>query len=328
MADSRHARLLILGSGPAGYTAAIYGARAALDPLLLTGLQQGGQLSITTEVENWPGDRSVLGPALMERMGGHARHAGAEIAHDTVVAVDLSQRPFVLTGDSGLYYTADALVIATGASARWLGLPGEAVYRGRGVSACATCDGAFFRDQVIAVVGGGNSAVEEALFLTNFARKVYLVHRRETLRADRTNQQRLFVHPRVEIVWNSEVVEVLGDGEGVSAIAVRDTRSAAVSQLAITGLFVAIGHDPATALFQGQLAMDEDGYILVTPGSTATDIPGVFAAGDVQDRKFRQAITSAGTGCMAALEAEHFLSSQAHEPDLAAAKSNPLPFLS
>lgn len=305
--DVRHSKVLIIGSGPAGYTAAVYAARAALAPRLIEGPQPGGQLTITTEVENWPGDESVLGPDLMVRMGEQVHKAGVDVASDVIVEVDLTRAPFLAVGDSGTHYTGDALIVATGASARWLGLASESVYRGRGVSACATCDGFFYRDRVCAVVGGGNTAVEEALYLTNFAQKVYLIHRRDTLRADRTNQARLFANPKIEMIWNAEVVEVLGDGGGVTGLALRDTQSGAMSQLAVHGLFVAIGHDPATALFKGQLHMDGEGYILVTPGSTATSVPGVFAAGDVQDKLFRQAVTSAGMGCMAALEAERYL---------------------
>lgn len=305
--ETRHAKVLIIGSGPAGYTAAIYAARSALSPLLIEGLQPGGQLTITTDVENWPGDTSVQGPELMLRMGDHARHVGAEVLSDYIVEVDLSQRPFTALGEMGTRYTADSLVIATGANARWLGLDSETRYRGQGVSACATCDGFFFRKRVVAVVGGGNTAVEEALHLANFASEVYLIHRRDSLRADKTNQARLFAHPKVKPIWNAEVVDVQGDGTKVTGIALSDTVTGARTTLALDGLFVAIGHDPATRLFQGQLAMDAEGYILVTPGSTATSVPGVFAAGDVQDRHFRQAVVSAGMGCMAALEAERYL---------------------
>lgn len=304
---TRHSKVLIIGSGPAGYTATIYAARAALDPVLITGLQPGGQLMITTDVENWPGDLSVTGPDLMARMAAQVAHVGAVAEPDTIIGVDLTTMPFVAIGDTGTRYTADTVIVATGASARWLGLESELRYRGAGVSACATCDGFFFRGRTVAVVGGGNTAVEEALYLTNFAEKVFLIHRRGELRADRTNQARLHANPKVETIWYSEVAEVLGDGRAVTGLVLRDTRSGAESEVAIAGLFVAIGHDPATGLFTGQLAMDDDGYILVTPGSTATSVPGVFAAGDVQDKKFRQAITSAGMGCMAALEAERYL---------------------
>ncbi|WP_322963919.1 thioredoxin-disulfide reductase [Sphingomonas fuzhouensis] len=303
----RSGKVLIIGSGPAGYTAAVYAARAALAPILIEGPQPGGQLTITTEVENWPGDESVLGPDLMARMGEQVRKAGVEVVSDLIVQVDLTARPFLAIGDDGTHYCADTIVVATGASARWLGLDSETEYRGRGVSACATCDGFFYRGRTCAVVGGGNTAVEEALYLTNFAEKVYLIHRRDRLRADRTNQARLHANPKIEMIWNAEVAEVLGDASGVTGVALRDTQGGTMSQLAVHGLFVAIGHDPATSLFKGQLRMDDEGYILVTPGSTATSVPGVFAAGDVQDKLFRQAVTSAGMGCMAALEAERFL---------------------
>lgn len=303
----RHSKLLIIGSGPAGYTAAIYASRSALEPVLIEGLQPGGQLTITTEVENWPGDTSVQGPALMTRMGDHARHLGTEIINDYIVEVDLSRRPFVAVGDGGARYTADALVIATGANARWLGLDTERLYRGKGVSACATCDGFFFRKRVVAVVGGGNTAVEDALHLANFASEVYLIHRRDSLRADKTNQTRLLANEKIKTIWNAEVAEVLGDGKKVTGLRLNHRVSGESSTLALDGLFVAIGHDPATQLFKGQLAMDEDGYLLVKPGSTATSVAGVFAAGDVQDKHFRQAVVSAGMGCMAALEAERFL---------------------
>lgn len=310
MSQERHDRVLIIGSGPAGYTAAIYAARAALAPLLVAGMQPGGQLTITAEVENWPGDTSVKGPALMERMGEHAAALGTEIVQDLIVEVNLSQRPFLAMGDGGTRYRCDAMVIATGASARWLGLESENRYRGRGVSACATCDGFFYRGKAVAVVGGGNTAVEEALYLTHFAQKVHLIHRRDALRADKTNQARLAANPKIELIWNSQVAQVLGDERGVTGLVLRDVRSGKLSRYALEGLFVAIGHDPATELFKGQLEMDENGYIRVAPGSTATSVPGVFAAGDVQDKVFRQAITSAGMGCMAALEAERYLAVQ------------------
>ena len=309
MTASRHARVLIIGSGPAGYTAAVYAARAALDPVLVQGLQPGGQLTITTDVENWPGDTSVMGPDLMQRMAAQAEHVGASIVSDIIAEVDLSHRPFVAIGDSGTRYTADTLVIATGAQARWLGIPSETRLRGFGVSACATCDGFFFRGKTVAVVGGGNTAVEEALFLTNFASKVYLVHRRDELRADKTNQARLFANPKVEMVWNAEVSEVLGQGPapGVTGVLLSNGRA-----LEVDGLFIAIGHVPATELFKGQLAMDEEGYLITRPDSTATSVAGVFAAGDVKDKVYRQAVTAAGMGCMAALEAERFLAHHVH----------------
>ena len=310
VADVRAVKVLVIGSGPAGYTAAIYAARAALAPVLVEGLQPGGQLTITTEVENWPGDVSVQGPDLMLRMAEQARHVGAEIISDMVASVDLSKRPFAVICESGARFLADTLIICTGASARWLGLENETRLRGFGVSACATCDGFFFRNKVVAVVGGGNTAVEEALFLTNFASKVHLVHRRGDLRADKTNQARLLGNPKVETHWHAEVADVKGDG-GVEAVVLRDTRDGSVRDLSVDGLFVAIGHVPATGLFKGQLAMDEDGYIIKAPDSTATSVKGVFAAGDVTDKQYRQAVTAAGMGCMAALEAERFL---AHPP--------------
>lgn len=306
----RHSKVLIIGSGPAGYTAAIYASRSALGPVLIEGPQPGGQLTITTDVENWPGDTSVQGPDLMSRMRDHARHMGAEIISDSVVEVDLSKRPFEATGDMGHRYTADSLIIATGANARWLGLSSETRFRGQGVSACATCDGYFFRNRICAVVGGGNTAVEDALHLASFASEVYLIHRRDTLRADKTNQARLFANPKIKTIWNAEVAEVLGSGGRVTGVQLHRPVTGERSILPVEGLFVAIGHDPATSLFKDQLAMDQEGYILVTPGSTATSVPGVFAAGDVQDKHFRQAVVSAGMGCMAALEAEHYLIDQ------------------
>jgi thioredoxin reductase (NADPH) len=304
--DVRAVKVLVIGSGPAGYTAAIYAARAALDPVLIEGLQPGGQLTITTEVENWPGDTTVQGPDLMVRMADQARHVGAELIGDMVASVDLSKRPFAVECESGARFLAETLIIATGASARWLGLDNETRLRGFGVSACATCDGFFFRGKTVAVVGGGNTAVEEALFLTNFASRVHLVHRRGELRADKTNQARLFANPKVEMHWYGEVADVIGDS-GVDAVRLRDTRDGTQRDLAVDGLFVAIGHVPATTLFVGQLAMDDEGYIIKAPDSTATSVKGVFAAGDVTDKVFRQAVTAAGMGCMAALEAERFL---------------------
>ena len=305
-----HSKTIILGSGPAGCTAAIYAARAMLEPVLIGGLQPGGQLTITTEVENYPGfAEAIQGPWLMDQMRAQAEHVGTKMIDDIIASVDLSSRPFKLKGDSGADYTADTLIIATGASANWLGLPSEAQYQGFGVSACATCDGFFFRGKEVAVVGGGNTAVEEALFLSNFASKVTLIHRRHELRADKTNQSRLHAHPKIDVVYNSEVTEVLGSDNprGVTGLVLRDTQSGAASQIAVDGLFVAIGHSPATQLFIGQLDMDESGYIKTLPDSTKTSIPGVFAAGDVKDKIFRQAVTAAGMGCMAALEAERFL---------------------
>ncbi len=320
MPQPRHARVLIIGSGPAGYTAAIYAARAALDPVLIEGLQPGGQLTITTEVENWPGDVTVQGPNLMIRMAEQARHVGAELVGDIVTSIDVSHRPFAITTDSGQAWTADTVIVCTGAQARWLGLPSETRLRGFGVSACATCDGFFFRGKTVAVVGGGNTAVEEALFLTNFAREVHLVHRRGELRADKTNQARLAANPKIVMHWHAEVADVLGssDPATVTGVTLRDTRSGALSDLAVDGLFVAIGHVPATQLFEGKLAMDSEGYLLTAPDSTATSVPGIFAAGDVKDKIYRQAVTAAGMGCMAALEAERFLAHAAHEMAVAA----------
>jgi thioredoxin reductase (NADPH) len=319
MGETKQVRVAVIGSGPAGYTAGVYAARAALNPVIIRGLQPGGQLTITTDVENWPGESVIMGPDLMEKMAAQAKHVGAEIVDDIVTDVDFSRRPFRLTLDSGTIYLADTVVIATGAQARWLGLESEGRFRGFGVSACATCDGFFYRGKTVAVVGGGNTAVEEALFLTNFAQKVYLIHRRDELRADKTNQARLLANPKVEAVWNAEIAEVIGasDPLGVTGIKLRGTNGAADRALDVDGLFIAIGHDPATALFKGKLNMDGEGYILTAPDSTATSVPGVFAAGDVKDKVFRQAVTAAGMGCMAALEAERFLAH--HEAGLAEA---------
>lgn len=310
---SKHSRLIILGSGPAGYSAAVYAARANRAPLLISGMAPGGQLMTTTDVDNWPGDvEGLQGPALMERMRRHAERFATEIVSDHLVAVDLATRPFSLTGEAGRY-SCDALIIATGASARYLGLPSEERFRGRGVSACATCDGFFFRDQRVAVVGGGNTAVEEALYLAHIARHVTLVHRRDKLRAERILQDRLFREVqagKMSVVWNHTVDEVLGNEQGVSAVRLRALPAGAPQTLEVTGLFVAIGHTPNTALFEGQLAM-RGGYITVKGGldgdATATSVPGVFAAGDVADHVYRQAVTSAGSGCMAALDADRYL---------------------
>ncbi|HEY4266195.1 MAG TPA: thioredoxin-disulfide reductase [Micropepsaceae bacterium] len=310
MSDSVHAKVLILGSGPAGCTAAIYAARAMLEPTMVAGLQPGGQLTITTEVENYPGFKDAIqGPWLMEQMQAQAEHVGTRVEYDLISSADLARRPFILTGDTGRRYSTDALIIATGAQAKWLGLPSEERFKGFGVSACATCDGFFFKGKKVVVVGGGNTAVEEALFLTNFATEVTLIHRRDTLRADKTNQMRFEQNPKTRIVWDSMVEDVIGSGEPrtVSAVRVRNLKTGASDTLAADGLFVAIGHVPATEIFRGQLDMDEEGYIRTAHDSTKTSIPGVFAAGDVKDKIFRQAVTAAGMGCMAALEAERFL---------------------
>jgi thioredoxin reductase (NADPH) len=308
-----HSKVLIIGAGPAGYTAAIYAARANLKPMLVQGMQPGGQLTITTDVENYPGFADVIqGPWLMEQMAKQAEHVGTRLVFDTIVTCELGSRPFRAVGDSGDVYTADALIIATGAQARWLGLDSEKKFQGFGVSACATCDGFFFRGKEVAIVGGGNTAVEEALYLTNHATRVTLIHRRDRLRAEKILQDRLFQHPKIQVMWNSVVEEVMGTKEplGVTGVKVGDLKSGRTSVLPVHGLFVAIGHDPATALFKGKLDMDEGGYIQTRPDSTATQIAGVFAAGDVKDKVFRQAVTAAGMGCMAALEAEKFLAAQ------------------
>jgi thioredoxin reductase (NADPH) len=308
---SKHAKLIVLGSGPAGYTAAIYAARAMLKPVVIQGGQPGGQMTITTDVENYPGFADVIqGPWLMEQMQAQAAHVGTEIVMDHIVKVDLARRPFRLEGDSGDVYTCDALIIATGAQARWLGLPSEETFKGHGVSACATCDGFFFKGKQVAVIGGGNTAVEEALFLTNFASKVTLVHRRNSFRAERIMQDRLFKNPKIEVVWDSVLAEVNGSDnpKKVTGVALKNVKTGKVSQLPVDGVFVAIGHVPATDLFKGQLEMKDTGYLVTAPDSTHTSIPGVFAAGDVKDEIFRQAVTAAGMGCMAALEAERYLS--------------------
>ena len=314
MAEPRHAKLAIIGSGSAGYTAAIYAARAMLEPLLISGMQPGGQLTITTDVENYPGFADVIqGPWLMEQMRAQAEHVGTAFADDLIVEADLSARPFTMKGDSGTIYTADAVVIATGASAKWLGLESEQKFQGFGVSACATCDGFFYRDKEVFVVGGGNTAVEEALFLTNFARKVTLVHRRDSLRAEKIMQDRLFNNPKVEVIWNSVLEEVTGDEKpfkAVTGVKLKNVETGEISEHAADGVFIAIGHAPATELFKDQLETKTGDYLVTAPDSTATSIPGVFAAGDVTDDKYRQAVTAAGMGCMAALEAERFLAEQ------------------
>ena len=310
MSNSTHSRLIILGSGPAGYTAAVYAARANLNPTLITGLEVGGQLTTTTDVDNWPGDHDgVQGPELMQRMQKHAERFETTIVYDTINEADLRHRPFRLKGDNG-EYTCDALIIATGASAKYLGLPSEEAYKGRGVSACATCDGFFYRNQTVAVVGGGNTAAEEALYLSNLCEKVYLVHRRDELRAEKILQDRLFARENIEPVWHHTLAEVLGDEQGVTGARLESTQGGPERQLDVTGVFIAIGHQPNTQIFEGQLDMN-GGYIVTTSGlegnATATSVPGVFAAGDVADHVYRQAITSAGFGCMAALDAEKYL---------------------
>jgi thioredoxin reductase (NADPH) len=308
-------KVLILGSGPAGCTAAIYAARANLEPILVAGLQPGGQLTITTDVENFPGfAEAVQGPWLMEQMQAQAEHVGAQFLYDTIVDIDLTRRPFVAKGDSGDEYVGDTLVICTGATARWLGIESEKKFQGFGVSACATCDGFFFRNKEVVVVGGGNSAVEEAIYLAGIAAKVTLVHRRDSLRAEKIAQERLFANPKVNVVWDSVVDEILGadNPPGVTAVRLKNVKTGQTSDLATDGVFVAIGHSPNTELFKGVVTIDDEGYIVTTPGSTATNVPGIFAAGDVQDKIFRQAVTAAGTGCMAALEAERFLAAHGH----------------
>ena len=316
VAETHRTRLLILGAGPAGYTAAIYAARAGLEPILVAGLQPGGQLTITTDVENYPGfAAAVQGPWLMDQMRAQAEHVGTRIIGDVITSVDLASRPIRAEGDSGDVYECSAMVIATGAQARWLGIPGEKELSGFGVSACATCDGFFFRGKEVAVIGGGNSAVEEALYLAGLASKVTLIHRRDSLRAERIMQERLFNHPKVSIIWNTVVEEALATEDrfpALRALKLRDMEGGGHYELPVHGMFVAIGHDPATALFRGQLETDADGYVVTEPGSARTSIPGVFAAGDVQDRIYRQAVTAAGSGCMAALDAEKWL---AHIPN-------------
>ena len=310
MADQHHAKVLILGSGPAGYTAAVYTARASLEPLLVKGIQPGGQMTITTEVENYPGFADAIqGPWLMEQMGAQAAKVGTTMKDDIIVSIDFDQRPFVLTGDSGTIYTADSLIISTGASARWLGLPTEQKYLGFGVSACATCDGFFFRNLPVLVVGGGNTAVEEAIYLTNHASKVTLVHRRGEFRAEKIMQDRLFNNEKIEVIWDSVLEEVIGKDEppSVTGAKIKNVKTGEIQEVSVEGVFIAIGHDPNTSIFKGKLDMDDEGYLITAPDSTATNIPGVFAAGDVQDKIYRQAVTAAGTGCMAALEAEHYL---------------------
>jgi len=313
----RHVRLLIIGSGPAGYTAAVYASRALLEPVLIQGLQPGGQLTITTEVENWPGIAMTQGPELMEQMEAHARAVGTEIVADMVSTLDLSQRPFRATCDSGTLWLADAVILATGAQAKWLGIPSEQAFQGQGVSACATCDGFFYRGRDVIVVGGGNTAVEEALYLANLASKVTLVHRRDQLRAEAILQRRLLNHPKIEVVWNHVVDEILGTAtEGVTGVRLAHAKTGETREISAAGVFIAIGHAPASSLVADQLETKAGGYVVTAPDSTATSVPGVFAAGDITDDVYRQAVTSAGMGCMAALEAEKYLAeladAQAH----------------
>ncbi len=320
MSRPTHAHVLVLGSGPAGYTAAIYAARAMLQPIVLQGIQPGGQMTITTDVENYPGFAKVIqGPGLMEEMRGQAEHVGTRIVMDQVTKVDLKAKPIRLECDSGDVYTCDALIICTGAQARWLGLPSEEAFKGHGVSACATCDGFFYKGRDVVLVGGGNTAVEEAIFLTNFARKVIVVHRRDSFRAERIMQDRLFKNPKIEVVWDSALEEVLGttDPKTVTGVKLYNIKTGETTERAVNGVFIAIGHAPATELFKGQLEMKSSGYLITKPDSTATSIPGVFAAGDVKDDVFRQAVTAAGMGCMAALEAEKYLAAQSAQPHAA-----------
>ena len=312
MSETRHTKVLIIGSGPAGYTAGVYASRAMLEPILVQGIEPGGQLTTTTEVENWPGNTEIQGPDLMVNMEAHARAMGTEIIGDIITSLDTSQRPFVAKGDSGNTYTADAVILATGARAKWLGLPTEEKFKGFGVSACATCDGFFYRGQDIVVIGGGNTAVEEALFLTNFASKVTLIHRRDELRAEKILQNRLLKHEKIETLWFHQLEEVYGSDSplGVEGVKVKHTQTGEITDIPAKGVFVAIGHAPATELVADVLETHNGGYVKVTPGTTETSIPGIFAAGDLTDHKYRQAVTSAGMGCMAALDAERFLAEQ------------------
>ena len=314
MTDTQHSKVLIIGSGPAGYTAAIYAARANLEPLMVTGYEPGGQLMITSEVENYPGfAEQIEGPFLMKQMKAQAENVGAKQVTDFIKDVDFKSRPFKAVGDSGMIYTGDTVIISTGAKARWLGLPSEEKFRGRGVSACATCDGFFYKGKDVIVIGGGNSAVEEALFLANICSKVTLVHRRDELRAEKIMQSRLFKNDRIEIIWDSALEEVIGNESGMTGAKIKNVKTNDISEIKADGLFVAIGHDPATEIFKGHLDMDKGGYIDTAPDSTATSIPGVYAAGDVTDHTYRQAVTAAGMGCMAALEADRFLAKQEDE---------------
>ncbi|MEZ5997540.1 MAG: thioredoxin-disulfide reductase [Hyphomonas sp.] len=322
MAETKHVEILIIGSGPAGWTAAVYAARALRDVLVVTGIQPGGQLTITTEVENYPGFAEIQGPELMVKMQEHAEKMGAKVADDHIASVDFNVRPFRAVGESGTVYTADAVIVCTGAQAKWLGLPTEEKFKGFGVSACATCDGFFYRGRDVMVVGGGNSAVEEALFLTNFASKVTVVHRRDGFRAEKILQDRLFKNPKVEVIWNHTLDEVVGDENppGVTGAKIRDVSTGEVKLVPVHGVFIAIGHAPSTELFKGKLDMKPNGYLITAPDSTATNVPGVFAAGDVTDETYRQAVTAAGMGCMAALEAERYLEATKSEADSVAAE--------
>ena len=326
MSETKHSKVLIVGSGPAGYTAAVYASRAMLEPVLIQGIQPGGQLTITTEVENWPGDTEVQGPDLMVRMEQHARAVGTEVIADHIEWIDLSRLPFTARGDSGATYTADTVILATGAQAKWLGLPSEEHFKGFGVSACATCDGFFYRGKEVVVIGGGNTAVEEALFLTKFASKVTLVHRRDELRAEKILQKRLFDNPKVEIVWDHTPEEVIGtdNPKGVEGVRVRHVKTGETRTIPCAGFFVAIGHAPASELIRDQLETHMGGYVVTKPDSTATSVPGVFAAGDLTDHIYRQAVTSAGMGCMAALEAESFLAEHGQDSEIGKDTAEPL----
>ena len=313
MSETKHTKVLIIGSGPAGYTAGVYASRAMLEPLLVQGIEPGGQLTTTTEVENWPGEKEIQGPELMVNMQEHAAAMGCEIKQDIITDLDTSKRPFVAKGDSGMTYTADAVILATGARAKWLGLESEEAFKGFGVSACATCDGFFYRGMDIAVIGGGNTAVEEALFLTNFASKVTLIHRRDELRCEKILENRLLKNEKIEVLWDHQLVEVHGDEQpmkGVTGLRAKNVKTGEIKELAVKGIFVAIGHAPASELVSDVLETHNGGYVKVTPGTSETSIPGIFAAGDLTDHKYRQAVTSAGMGCMAALDAERFLAEQ------------------
>lgn len=322
MAETVHTEILILGSGPAGWTAAVYGARAMRDVTVVTGIQPGGQLTITTDVENYPGFTEIQGPDLMVKMQEHAEAMGAKVVNDHIAEVDFDTRPFRAIGESGTVYTGDTVVICTGAQAKWLGMETEEKFKGFGVSACATCDGFFYRGKDVIVVGGGNTAVEEALFLTNFASKVTVIHRRDSFRAEKILQDRLFKNPKAEVIWNTTLDEVIGDSDplGVTAARIKDVNTGETREIPVHGVFIAIGHAPSTELFRGKLKMKDNGYLITAPDSTATEIPGVFAAGDVTDETYRQAVTAAGMGCMAALEAEKFLSEEEARADAVAAE--------